>query len=249
MTIKNIISSLAVVLISAQINAQMNMGMMDNWVDADAYTQMNIGGKQINLNDVTGTPLLYEDFMAAEIIQLNEENSKLKANLRYNVFKDVFEIKTKEAEGEIGTLEKSNQTSFILKGEEFRYFSGPSILFEYGESVNGYLAVIEEDEVDNKPIKLLKRYHKKFEPEQKPTSSYDTGSPAKFKSGIAYYAKVDGKYFKITTSKRKAYKDFPESHQDDIKKYMKKNKIKFRGSESEQEEELIDLIRYFAQNS
>lgn len=243
MKLKKIIVSFLFCAFASHSYAQLNMGMMDSWVDADLYTRMNVAGKQIDLNTVKGTPLLYEDFLPGEVKQVKEDKS-LTANIRYNVYKDVFEIKTDDNKNEIGTLDKNNLLSFELRGEEFKYFSGPRILFEYGNSVNGYLVVVDENEINNKEITLLKRYHKKFEPEQKPTSSYGSGSPANFKSGVAYYAKVDDDYFKITPHKRKAYKDFPEAYQDKVKKFMKKNKIKFKGSEAEQETELKQLMNF-----
>lgn len=149
---------------------------------------------------------------------------KIKALMQIfaTIHKDVFEIKTDDNKNEIGTLDKNNLLSFELRGEEFKYFSVPRILFEYGNSFNGCLVVVDENEISNKENTLLKPYHKKFEPEQKPTSSYGSCSPASFKPGEAYYAKVDDDYFKITPYKRKAYQDFYETHQDKVKKFMKK---------------------------
>lgn len=225
--------------------AQINMNSMSDWKDLTALNQMNFNGKQIDLSKVNGSPLLYNDFKTGKIIEEKKGGELMEGEIRYNIYKDQFELLMENDRSKAGPVIKTNQLGFELEGERFKYFHSPSILFEKGGSPNGYLVIVDELENDGNKAQILKRYYQIYIPEQKSESSYDTGRPAELKDNTAYYLAINGDYFEIETHKRKAKNNFPKEVQSDIKKFIKKNKLKFGGSASKKEDQIRQLVNYY----
>ncbi len=233
------------ILVTSFSFAQINMNSMGDWRDLTAFDQMMVGDREIELDKVNGSPLLYEDFKIGKIIEEKEDGEEMEGEIRYNIFKDEFELMMEDDRSKAGPVQKTNQLGFELEGERFKYFHGPRILFENGRSPNGYLVIVDEFEKNGNKAQILKRYYQDFIPEQKSESSYDTGRPAQLKSSVAYYISVNGDYFEIETSKRKANNNFPGEFKKEIKNFIKKNKIKFRGDSNEKEEQISSVVEYY----
>lgn len=178
----------------------------------------------IDYSDVKGSPYLNENFTMSTLIMENHE--KIEIKLRYNIFNDVFETKQK---GKIFIVNKNkNFKEVIIDGKCYC-----SIILDNLPS-----KTIVEKIYDHK-LRLYLKHQVSFKKAQI-AKSYVDPKPNRFvNSTPKLYLKTPFNESLIRIRKAKDFtKIFPRSSSQ-IKKFIKKNKIKIDNNE-----QLIQLVRY-----
>ncbi len=218
------------------------VGQMGDWRDmADIQMLNNEQGETIDLNKVTGSPYLNPSFQKGIITNL-EKNEDTSLWLRYNVFSDNIEAKADIKSDEVAVVDRSTKYDFTLLGEKF-VLVRDKFVFEKKGSDNGYMAQISDPEKD---VVLYKNYSHDFTPPVRPQTSYDVERPGSLKINVEYYIKVgDRPLQSINPNKKKIANDFPSNFQDDIKKFVNSEGLKFKGDDKEVESQLRQVIDFY----
>lgn len=165
--------------------------------------------------DIEGTPYIYKDFVPSEI-----EGVKSKMNLRYNAFDDVVEVE--KAPNEIYTVSKEPTYGVIFMNYDRKKLRLVTIVDKKNENVliyafelmnNNKLALLRRDKIDFKEGKVAK-------------TSFELNSKPQFTSIKSTYLleQKDRTIIEFPSSKSKLLALYP-SHANDIKSYLKDNKI------------------------
>lgn len=165
--------------------------------------------------DIEGTPYIYKDFVPSEI-----EGVKSKMNLRYNAFDDVVEVE--KAPNEIYTVSKEPTYGVIYMNYDRKKLRLVTIVDKKNENVliyafelmkNNNLALLRRDKIDFKEGKVAK-------------TSFELNSKPQFTSIKSTYLleQKDRTIIEFPSSKSKLLALYP-SHANDIKSYLKDNKI------------------------
>lgn len=222
-------------------NAQIgNISANGDFRDVGDNLMVNNNVKEVNLGTVRGTPYLNEDFVKGIIVDVKNDNT-IAAFLRYNSYNDVFEIKGDLNSNDVKTLERTPNYQYIVNGEKYVLINAPVVINKYHyRKGNGY--VVELKETEN--ISLYKRYAKQYEKGKKAISNYDVDKPAQLNTKTAYFFKFKDRYVPVEPHKKRVLDAFTD-HRKDIKKFVKENKIKFRGGTEGEEEDLIKVMNYY----
>ena len=228
-------------MLSFIVNAQVgNIGANGDFRDVGDNLMINNNVKNINLSNVVGTPYLEEDFVKGVIVdEKNDKNSA--AYLRYNNYSDVFEIKLEFNSKSVNSLERTPNYKFIVNGEKYILINSPKVINKYHyRNGNGYVVALKE--TDN--LSLYKRYAKQYEKGKKAISNYDADKPARLNTKTSYIFKFKDEYVTVEPHKKKVLDAFTDKKAE-IKKFIKENKIKFRGGTEGEEEDLIKVLDYY----
>lgn len=181
--------------------------------------------------NVEGSRYFNESFLFSKIFYKDQPFKEV-FSARYNAFEDIIE------------LDKGAHHEALLKDENVTCAIG-GVLYLYqnyipkkGKATKlGYLKLLYKD--SNK--KLLVREHVRFK-EAKPAKTSMTASfPAKFVQKQTYYYQNQSMEAAILITKKTVLSIFPDIHKDDIKSYIKTNKLDLNDKN--------DLIKLFKYNS
>ena len=217
------------------------MGFRDYRDIADAYYMKLKENSKFKIEDIEGSPFLKEDFSLGYIIDTKAEN-KAQTYLRYDVYNDVFEIRLDPNTESLKTLKRTPRYKYNIGGETFVLINSPQVINEnHYTSGNGY--VVELTPTDAEAV-LYKRYFKELNSGSKALTSYQQDIPPSISSDIRFIIKFKDKYVKADDHKRKILDAFPDN-QKKIKKYIKNKGFKFRGSDKEVENQMVQVVRYY----
>jgi hypothetical protein len=231
--------------LSATIYSQVSMynGFTDYRTLADTDYMNNLRGDKgkLKISEIRGTPYLIDSFQSGSVID-TITNTKASAYLRFDVFNDVFEIQVKLGDQKLMKLDRSPRFQYVLNDEKFVLIQTDKINDDHYIAGNGYAVELTSPEFD---VVLYKRYTKKFNPGKKAETSYGTSMPSRINDETVYLIKSKNE-FKLADSHRKRILEiFPKDKRGKIEKYIKNKKLKFRGSEKEIDQDMIQTIRYY----
>ncbi|AFU68639.1 hypothetical protein P700755_001805 [Psychroflexus torquis ATCC 700755] len=243
------LSLLILVLFSSEVNAQYaGQGEFLRELvvreSGDIYTIDTEDG-QMNLKDIEGSPFLTEEFKSGVIINNSKEKSKIKANLRYNIFYDQVEVKY---ENELKmdlvqtmVLKRVDIYEYLVEGKLFKLYFNDEIFFD-GDS--GYLEVLNSED---KKIVLFKKYYQNYISAKRASTTYQRDTPPQLITNFTYYISKDsGQTFSSIEADRWDILDSFENNEKEVMKdFIKSNKFKFRGTDKELENELKRTISYY----
>lgn len=177
-----------------------------------------------------GSPYVQKMFMPAMV-----ENLKVKANMRYNAYKDEFEFITPK--GDTLVLDKIEDFSLInFAGSNNKYELTAYVLgkkLEYGYLANLYnrnsWTLYERQRITRTEAKVAR-------------NTMETSIPAKYNAVVStyLYKKADATITEFPDSKKELIKAFPEK-KEQLETFFKENKIDF-----ENEADLKRLINLLA---
>jgi hypothetical protein len=222
------------------MKSQISLEGNPNFRDITNTYLVRQGNTTVNIKDVEGSQFLNDEFQYGFIIDI-DQNNKAKTFLRYNVYKDVFEIKFDLNSESLKQLERLPKYQYKLNNEKFVLIQDDIINDQHYISGNGY--VVELTPPKDVAV-LYKRYYKKLYPGRKAQSSYQKDKPPRMKDGVKYIIKF-GDEFKIAEDHRKRILDAFPDHKKEIRKYIKDKKFKFRGDDKEIQNQMIQVVRYY----
>jgi len=198
-----------------------------NEANNDIYYKINSkgAGRQLNYDEISGSPYLTKDFSLAKVGDNYE-----KAPVRYNSYRDDIEF---QKDGKTLVLPKEAQLSRI------EIFSPKQtlVLLETHDDLDGYFF-----ELVNGKNSLYKKVKTKFIDVVPAANSFTTEKPANFRTQEpVYYIKTEKGFIK----KPKNVSDITDQLADKksaIESFVKSNKIKFS-----KEEDLIKLVNFLNQ--
>ena len=195
-----------------------------------------LANKTVNLNkdpnNYTGSPYYNTQFSTGHIYK----NGRLIAankKVRYNAYKDIFEIKNdlNPKSNIVNTIARKSSISIKIGIQEYHFFR-PS----EKNNLYGYFIVL----LKNDNLSVYKKIKKKYTPSQEATSSMDTNIAAFYKEySILYIVNANGYFIEVPKSK-KAKIDLFENHKKEVKTFIKENKIKLK-----KEKDFIKLVYYY----
>jgi hypothetical protein len=206
--------------ISIGVDAQ-TMPPMSGVYDLNTSLIMNEASE---FKDVKGSPYLYDD--AVEGIIVTEDKQKYTVYLKYNVYHDRMEFSLNPSFIDPKALPTTGNVNVYLGESKFKHMD----LME-GENVrSGYFEVLLT-EVDT-PV-LIKRYQRSIiESDRSQSSAYmSKTSERKMRSDDKYYILEGDNIIEIDNHKKKSLDVLPSEFKDQLKDYIKDNKIKFRDDE------------------
>jgi hypothetical protein len=182
---------------------------------------------KIDYSDIKGSPYLNENFTKSTLIMNN--NEKIEIKLRYNIFSDSLQI---EQKGKILNLNKNNNIKEVII--DGRYFCFIAL-------DNSLSKTIVEKIYDYK-LRIYLKHQVSYKKAQIAKSATDSKHNRFVNQTPKLYLKTpfNGSLIRIRKAKDFA-KIFPRSSSE-IKKFIKKNKIKIGNKE-----QLIQLARYIEQ--
>ncbi|CAN5408773.1 hypothetical protein BH23BAC2_BH23BAC2_16790 [soil metagenome] len=182
---------------------------------------------------IVGTPYLNENFQVG--ILSFEGKDPITAGVRYNVLKEEIEV---NLEGEIYTVQedvevKINQVSY----KKLFYKS------ENNEVTKGYFKEIS-GKINKQPLVLLEKPYKRFK-EAQPVAAMKTPTPAEYIDKADFFLKFQntGSAILVDNKINNFLQVFPSQSQDQIKDFMKVNKLK-----TKTKEDLIKIINFYNSN-
>ncbi|RRO23202.1 hypothetical protein [Flavobacteriaceae bacterium 14752] len=207
--------------------------------EKDYYDHFLATAKTYN-SSVVGDIYLDSSFSDGKIISL-EENTSAKANLRYNIYDDCFELSFNTKSQNYKQLTKSDNYAFIINDEKFVLIESQLLNPELPKESKGYIVEILPY---NSNIGLFKKYQINFELGVHGVTNYYKTQNSKIENTRTYFLKINNSFKQIKLSKNKIANLFQESS-DDVKSYIKHKKFKFKGSDKDIEMELIQVVRYY----
>jgi hypothetical protein len=183
-----------------------------------------------NPNDYTGSPYFNEDFLKGSIIK-HGKIVALNQDLRYNVTKEIFEIKN-------ASTSESNIVNTVIRDKDIEMKIG-EVSFEYISSsqngLRGYFIPLFKGEKNL----LFKKITKKYIPSQKAVNSMASDIAALYKEKeILYLVNDKGVFSELPNSKGGKIKAFGELKKA-VKTYVKENKLNLN-----KENDLIQVVAH-----
>jgi len=170
------------------------------------FENVNSKEQYLNENFVLGT------------IKFQEENISQANLLRYNVVNDVFEVKTDKGQM---IIKQSEKIDIILEDAHYYYLNNTNS--------KGYHQLIKDFGNENKLFLKVKKIYKEA---KKATTPYSLDTPATFTEvKTILYADNQGNVKAIKNNKKRVLNFFPEEARTTIKKYIKKQKLTFKGDD------------------
>ena len=217
------------------------MGFRDYRDIADSFYMNFEGTDKFDIEDVQGTPFFKKDFVYGYIIDTKGKN-KSQTFLRYDVYNDIFEIQLDPNDESLKTLERSPRFEYMIDGEKFVLIQTDVLNEAHYTSGNGYAVELTSPEAD---AVLYKRHFKELKPGSKGATSYQADTPPSISSKSMFIIKFGDNYVQAEDHKKKILDAFPSDKQDAMKKFIKSKNFKFRGSDKEIENEMIQVVRYY----
>ncbi|NKI33239.1 hypothetical protein [Croceivirga thetidis] len=185
------------------------MGSIADKLDKLDYTDDTIEGSPYQSNTFAPGQLFYGDENVGEIFY------------RYNAYNEEIEIKQKNTEIEpIRGLGKDKKIRLVANGKSMSF---KTFVDKRGNTKNGYMTLVSDGE-----YKLYKHLKVTFKEAKKAENSLVKGSPARFSQSTVYYLESpDGKRLdEVQLNNKKLLELVDKSKQEDLKQYLKENKIK-----------------------
>lgn len=177
-------------------------------------------GEKIELEDFKGTPYLEEDFRTG-VVYDGLTNNKREMFLRYDAFKDVFEMKKIKTAKTNEFLKEAFEIHVTLDTKTFYYLNYKN---NDGIDVVGYLqeiAMIGD-------MKFYKKYGKKLILPQKAKTSLEQDRPGKIKNNV-YYVVGSANDLKAAEINKKLILNYiADDKKASAKAFVKKNKLRFK---------------------
>lgn len=168
--------------------------------------------------------------------------NKVKVNLRYDAYNDIFKIYLDLNKDEFKLLERTKRFEYELNREKFVLIETDLLNVGHFKQGRGYVVELTDPE---KNVVLYKRYHKKLNPGSVATSSYESDINPSLNTKLFYIIKLGNNYLKAETNTRKILECFPKDKQDKLEKFIKSNNLKFRGDDTEVEQQMIYIVNYY----
>lgn len=224
-------------LISATLSGFSQVGKWAGNIEGDIYSRtislnekaLAFGLAEAEFEAIKDEAYANPNFLEGSIFQ-EDRLAKSGVPMRYNAFADEIEIKKSPTDVNYGALIKDPDI-FVKIGREIYVF----IPFEGSNEKGGYFSVLS----DGKTYDLYKKTTSVFKEARKATSTYGRDVPPSFSKSIKYYLVQDGTFLEMPSGKSKILK-MMKSKKDEIKSFMKKNKI-----DVDKEADLIKLVAYF----
>ncbi|PZW41681.1 hypothetical protein LX95_01363 [Mesonia algae] len=192
-------------------------------------------GQKVENSNVIGSMYFNDEFKKGQVID-KESGQVISVYLRYRIYDDTFEAKKSPEEKETLIMERNPKYDIAIEDAKFTFINKLPIFIN--KANNGYLVVLNE----NKKGKLLKRISQDFIPGQKANTPMASDKKPRLKNEEHYFISLDEKIYAIEAHKKRAADAFP-NHNKELEKYIKENKLKFRGDD--EEKDLITLIKYY----
>ena len=193
-------------------------------------------GRDIQLSKIDGSPYLTKDYVPGKVID-TKKDIEIKANIRYNAYKDDFIFSMEGMEEDSYTLPRQERYQYEYEGERY-FILVNDRLFE--DTNNKYVIAL----VHKKDLKLYKRYSKRFKRGREFKSSYKTDIPPKFIPETHFYLKAGDNAFKeIELKRRKVADAFPPKYRKKVKSYIYDKRLKFKDESAQNS--LLRLLRYY----
>lgn len=168
-----------------------------------------------DMKKVKGSPYLNEDFTSGKLFITGKE--PLDVFLRYDVAKDIIEIKINKASAETYVLPLGQKAEYIIGQDTFVYES----LNSSGTKINGYFVELFKGE----NIRLLKKHSASVSQAEKAKTGYEKDRPAEIKINDQYYVLFrNGELKPIDLKEKDLKKALPDSKE--VKNYLDSNKLK-----------------------
>jgi len=239
---KNYLLTVFIVVISFSSYGQAElMGFRDYRDIADSFYMNFKGNDKFDISEVKGSPFLIENFVTGYIVDTKAEN-KAQTNLRYDVYNDVFEIQLNPGDESLKTLERSPRFQYMINGEKFILVQTDVLNVEHYTSGNGFVVELITPESG---VGLYKRYYKNLNQGQKATTSYQTDIPPSISNEMMFLIKMDNQYIDAEAHRKDVLDAFPRDMQPQLKDFIKDKKLRFKGSDQEVENDMIQLVRYY----
>ncbi|MBW2962427.1 hypothetical protein [Mesonia aestuariivivens] len=218
---------------------------LENHQDLAIFSNMNaerdklmVDGKFVNTSVIQGSPYLEDKFKNGAIKNL--QNDKIiTTNLRYRIFDDMFEIQANSDSEELSVLKRSKNYSIKINNKSFVFVENFPIKMK--GVYNGYVLILSNNNDPKDGVVLYKRIIQQYIEAKKKANSY-SNSKSRLVNEEYYFIAIDDKILQIEPNRKKAADAFP-NHNSKLDKYIKDNKIKFRGND--EESDLIKLVEYY----
>lgn len=188
--------------------------------------------KNTDLSDnIDGSPYLVEGFQPALLVF--PENDPLSAEVRYNVAKEEMQVSFDD-----------DSYRALHPGVVVKFNGVPFRMFTYrGDEANidllGYFEILTPD-YTNKDLILLRK-HKKDVRRGRAAAAMQQATPPRYVDKDDFYIKFqDSNPVLVERSTKKFIDLFPEEHQEEVKDYMKENKLKSRN-----EQDLKSIVNFY----
>jgi hypothetical protein len=176
---------------------------------------------EIDWENVKGSPYLDEKYKLGKFFV--GEKSYGNVMMRFNTYTDEIELMPVDGE-EVGALMKMDDSRLIFGNNTLELFTYKD---EEGYEQKGYFLVLSSHE----NVKLLLRKKCVFSPNEKAPTANQADRAAKFTQYDYFYVvKDNGTPMQVDAKKKAVLKVFPEK-KDEIKKYIKSEKLKLKKKE------------------
>lgn len=207
------------------------------------HNQINDKGKIVNLSELNGSPYWNKEFAQGKIlIKKGDKVKTITVFIRYRIFDDIFEVKKTKTAPDSKILDMQRSTDLEVKLAHTKFEFLKHLPVEIRGVRNGYAIVLVSPRKDTDEATLYKRMSQILIPAKAPSNPYDKGKKASLREKDYYFVKIDGRLYQIEPHHRKAYRGFPD-HNKDLKKYISKNRLKFRGDNKDSD--MIRLVNYY----
>ena len=184
--------------------------------------------------DVKGSPYLNSEFQQAQLIF--PEHNPLPAPVRYDVVKEEMQVEFEE--GSYRILHPGVVVKFENHPYKMMSYKGEDEIFD----LLGYFEILTPN-FESQDLVLLRK-HKKDVRRGKAAAAMQKATPPKYVDKDFYYLMFkDSKPVLAERKTRDFIKLFPEAHQEQVKQYMKDNKLKAKRSN-----DLQSIVNYYNSN-
>ncbi|MGQ8337904.1 hypothetical protein ACUNWD_15245 [Sunxiuqinia sp. A32] len=206
---------------SAQI--VMDISKLFNDIGGENHFERN----KLAYEDIKGSPYLQEDFIEGLII-INDSSLYKGVPMRYNVYNEIIEFE--HPNGTILEIDNPDQfREYIINDQAFIYHT----LAKTNKNEKGFYEVL----VSGK-LTLAKKYNIELK-DPLPPQAYKDAKPAEFSFKPSYYYIIKGNQISEVSNEKNLLEAI-SSNQNNIKSYIKKNKLKVK-----KEDDLKNIIEYY----
>ncbi len=178
----------------------------------------------VKFDDYEGS--IYQSLLYKDASIIDEKSGTFDAKLRYNIHTDAIEHKKGD---NLFTIVK-NPTTHVRINEDYYYYS--EFRTQRGIEKPGYYVLVEY----NEKYRIYKRFVTEIREPSNNGSVNGTSEPGKIRINTTYYIEEEGTIMEFPMSKKAVLSAFSDKA-DELKAYMKKEKIKLR-----KEEGIIKLV-------
>lgn len=179
------------------------------------------GPYKIDWDNVKGSPYLYEDYKLGTFYIGDKSYGNIM--IRLNTYNDEIELYTEDGK-ETEALMKIDNSRVVFGDEMLKLYN---YVDEEGSEAQGYFLVLS----DQKNVSLLLRKKCVFSPNEKAMTANQADRAAKFTQYDRYYIVKDGKKPVLVDAKKKSILKLFPGKEDEIKKYIKSEKLKLKNQE------------------